>query len=195
VIETEHRLSTTVAIDTVWAYVADLRNWAALFPGSQGCEVIDTNDSRWTLKVGAGGLVKTVTVLVHVDAWDGPERVAFSYQLPGEPVTGSGRYSARRSAEGGTDIELAVRVEGSGPMAPMWEAVSRPLLPQLAKTFAAALVADIERQAGASPVRPPITQTQPAGIFARLLRWLAALWRPFGRSRNVKTGPNEETVR
>jgi carbon monoxide dehydrogenase subunit G len=143
-IETEQTISISAPIEGIWAYVQDIRRWANLFPGCRECVVVDEHDSRWILKVGAGGLVRTVNVLVHVDRWDGPQRVDFSYQLEGDPVRGSGSYSALRKSEHATDITLSVRVQGSGTMAPMWEAISRPLLPKLAKHFAAKLKTEIE---------------------------------------------------
>jgi carbon monoxide dehydrogenase subunit G len=143
-IETEQSISIDVGIDGVWGYVQDIRRWANLFPGCRDCTVIDAQNSRWILKVGAGGLVRTVNVLVHVDEWDGPERVNFSYALEGDPVTGGGSYLASRTSAHETQVLLKVRVEGTGSMAPMWEAISRPLLPQLARSFAKKLKADIE---------------------------------------------------
>src|SRR3546814_20820379 len=84
-----------------------------------------SHDSQWTLKVGAGGLVRTVNVNVHVDQWDGPERVDFSYRLQGEPVVGSGAYVATRKGPRQTEISLQVRVEGSGPRAQTGRASGR----------------------------------------------------------------------
>jgi hypothetical protein len=92
-------------------------------------------------------MVRTATVLVHVDQWTGPERVDFSYTLEGDPVVGSGSYIAVRKSAEETAATLNVRVEGSGSMAPMWEALCRPLLPQLAKAFAGRLKAEIEGDA------------------------------------------------
>jgi hypothetical protein len=40
---------------------------------------------------------------------------------------------------------LKIRVSGSGALAPMWEAMSRPLLPRLAKSFAEKLEVEIEK--------------------------------------------------
>lgn len=145
-IETEQTILVAAPISSAWCYVQDIQNWASLMPGCRDCTVIDANDSRWILKVGAGGLVRTVNVLVHIDQWDGPERVFFSFKLDGDPVEGDGSYSAIRR-DPATEITLAVRVRGSGAMAPMWEAVSKPLLPMLAKSFAAKLKAAIEKTA------------------------------------------------
>ena len=146
-IETKQTISIDAPIDDIWHYVQDIRRWANLFPGCRECVVVDADDSRWILKVGAGGLVRTVHVLVHVDQWSGPQRVNFSYQLQGDPVTGSGSYSALRKSERETEVTLSVQVQGSGKMAPMWEAISRPLLPKLAKFFAAKLKTEIEQGA------------------------------------------------
>ena len=172
-IETEQSTLIDAAIDEVWTYVQDIRRWANLFPGCRECAVIDAHDSRWVLKVGAGGLVRTVNALVHVDRWDAPERVTFSFRLQGDPVEGSGAYVATRKEDRATEVTLQVRVEGSGPMAPLWEAMSRPLLPQLAKSFAAQLKAEIEKVAGVStPPEVIPTDTRPSvlGGFRRRLR-------------------------
>ena len=74
-IETEQTVLIEAGIDGVWEYVQDMRRWASIMPGYRECAIIDANDSKWTLKVGVGGLVRTVNVQVHVDQWDGPERV------------------------------------------------------------------------------------------------------------------------
>jgi carbon monoxide dehydrogenase subunit G len=149
VIETEQSIVIDAAIGNVWNYVQDIRQWANLFPGCRECAVIDEHDSRWVLKVGAGGLVRTVNVLVHVDQWNGPEQVIFSYKLEGDPVAGSGSYRAISSSAHQTEVTFKVRVEGSGPMAPMWEALCRPLLPKLAKSFAERLKVEIEQNTDA----------------------------------------------
>jgi len=190
-IEAEHSIVIDAAIDSVWDYVQDIRKWAILFPGCRECEVIDEHNSKWTIKVGAGGLVKTVNVLVHIDRWGGPEQVDFSYKLESEPVLGSGSYIASRKGTHETEVMLKLRVEGSGSMAPMWEAVSRPLLPQLAKIFSSKLKAEIEQAVAESAS----TDTSSAVIinapidgptmFACIPAWLWKLWQAlFG----LKTG-------
>lgn len=179
-IETEHSVVIDAPIAGVWDYVQDIRRWAELFPGYQDCTVVDEDDSQWTLKVGAGGLVRTVKVLVHVDRWNGPGQVDFSFKLANEPVDGGGSYTARAVSAGQTEISLKVRVRGSGPMAPMWEAVSRPLLPQLAKLFAGQLKARIEEVAGVAS-----TRTAKPSIAALLWRWLQDIF----RLRRLKDAP------
>jgi carbon monoxide dehydrogenase subunit G len=147
VIEAEQSISIDSSIENVWEYVKDIQKWASLMPGSRSCTVLSPDDSRWTLKVGVAGLVRTVNVLVHVDEWNEPQQVRFSYQLEGDPVVGGGSYRARRMTERETEVTLTIRVQGGGPMSPLWEAMSKPLLPQLAKSFAAKLKAEIEKAA------------------------------------------------
>jgi carbon monoxide dehydrogenase subunit G len=151
VIETAHSLMIEAPIATVWDYVEDMRRWANLLPGCQECIVENPENSRWILKVGTGGLVRTVNALVHVDNWAGPSRVDFSYKLEGDPVEGSGSYLASETGPTQTEVTLQVRVQGSGPLAPMWEAISRPLLPRLAKMFATKLKEEIEQAAQREP--------------------------------------------
>ena len=142
-INAKHELTIERPILKVWDYVEDLQQWSRLFPGCKECEMIDRDNSLWTIKVGVGGLVRTVLVRVQVEKWSAPEQVTFSFTLDSEPVVGHGSYQAVDNGEL-TTVVLEVFVEGSGNMAPMWEAMCRPLLPQLAKTFANALKSEIE---------------------------------------------------
>ena len=181
-IETEQTVTIRESIENVWAFARDIRGWASLMPGMQECEVIDDDNSRWILKVGVGGLVRTVKVGVHVDQWDGPGRVFFTYKLEGDPVQGGGSYHATAKGPAETEVVLEVRVEGSGPMAPMWEAMGRPLLPQLAKGFAGQLRDKIEEQAAAAAGRP--VEARPStSPLASFLAWLRRVWNALlGRS-------------
>lgn len=171
-IETEQTVTVEVGIDKVWDYVQDIARWAAIMPGYQSCEIIDDNQSRWTLKVGVGSLVRTVKVAVTVDQWAGPETVHFTYKLAGDPVQGGGTYTAVAMGADQTEIALRIRVAGSGPMAPMWEAMGKPLLPQFASAFAQQLKAEIEKACGVTAA-----EHHKAGLFAVITAWFGRLWR------------------
>jgi carbon monoxide dehydrogenase subunit G len=182
-IESTQTVTVRVGIDRVWDYVKDIRRWADLMPGLQDCQVIDDDNSHWVLKVGVGALVRTVRVDVHVDQWDGPERVAFSFKLRGDPVAGGGSYLAVRTGSDEIEMTLTVRVEGTGPMAPMWEAMGGPLLPKFALAFAQQLRDGIEAAMGdlASESADARSPTRSRGVIA----WLRRLWRAlFGTGRN-----------
>ena len=168
-IETEQSVVIAAPIDQVWTYAKDVERWASIMPGYQSCELIDEDSSRWVLKVGVGGLVRTVKVSVHVDRWAGPEKVDFSFKLEGDPVSGGGAYRAAAKGANATDVTLHVRVNGGGPMAPMWEAMGGPLLPKFAAGFAEQLKAKIEAELG-------LAAAPRQGLWARFTSWLRRLW-------------------
>lgn len=174
-IETEQSVTVAAGIDDVWDFVRDMQRWASIMPGYREFAVIDDDNSLWTLKVGVGGLVRTVKVKVHVEAWNGPGEVRFTFALQGDPVTGQGLYLATPAAPGQTGIVLQVQVVGGGPMAPMWEAMGRPLLPTLAKGFAEQLKLQIEA------VHAPAQAAAETG--SPFLRWLRRIWRALYGSR------------
>lgn len=172
-IETEQSVVIAAPIGTVWDFARDIRRWAELMPGMQDCDVIDEDNSRWTLKVGVGGMVRTVRVKVRVDEWDAPGRVAFTYDLEGDPVQGGGTYLAAAKGPNETEVALAVQVIGSGPMAPMWEAMGRPLLPTFAKGFAEHFRDRIEAEVSGAPA----TDRAPKpSLIARFWNWLLGLF-------------------
>lgn len=174
-IETRQHVSVAAPLDATWSYARDVERWAEIMPGYQSCEIVDADKSLWVLKVGVGGLVRTVKVDVCVDEWDGPERVDFSFRLRGDPVEGSGRYRALADEDGSTHISLDVRVNGSGPMAPMWEAMGGPVLPKFTKGFAEELKARIEAASGGAK-NAPAKGTGRVSPFARFLAWLRHLF-------------------
>ena len=172
-IETTQNISVRVPINVAWEYVNDIHNWADLMPGLQHCDIVNADDSKWVLKVGVGAMVRTVKVDVHVDQWNGPQSALFSFKLRGDPVKGGGAYVAADRGDGTIDMTLSLQVEGSGPMAPMWEAMGGPLLPKFALAFAQQLAAVIERANGVEEREPAQKPTVLGGIIA----WLRSLWR------------------
>jgi carbon monoxide dehydrogenase subunit G len=134
-------------LDIVWRYVGDMGNWASNMPGYRSFEMINDRESLWILKIGFGALVRTVKVRVHIDLWREPDHVTFSFILDDDPVDGGGAYVARGGSEGGTEVDLALSVNGKGKMAPAWEAMGRPILPKLLRGFSRTLKAKIEELA------------------------------------------------
>lgn len=173
-IETQQSSQIQAPLAVVWGFAKDIKSWAKLMPGFQHCDVIDENASQWKLKVGVGALVRTINVAVHVGRWSGPDEVDFTYQLVGDPVRGVGTYRARSVSIEATEIVLSIQVEGEGPMAPMWEAMGKPLLPKFAQAFAEQFKLEVE-QAAAENGKPAVglesSQPRPASVLIRLMRW------------------------
>ena len=99
----------------------------------------------------------------------------FTYKLEGDPVKGGGRYTAVRKGAHETEVALQVRVEGTGPMAPMWEAMGGPLLPKFARSFAAQLKTEIEKASMAPMAETPVMQAS-ASPIARFFKGLGRFW-------------------
>jgi carbon monoxide dehydrogenase subunit G len=176
VIETTQTVAVAAPIDAAWEYARDVERWAGIMPGYQSCEIADEDHSLWVLKVGVGGLVRTVKVDVHVERWAGPDAVDFTFALRGDPVTGRGTYRAQALSGAETEVALHVEVSGTGPMAPMWEAMGGPVLPRFARGFAEELKARIEAHAGTAPaaIASGSDAARPS-LWARLLAWLRRL--------------------
>jgi carbon monoxide dehydrogenase subunit G len=192
-IETEQAIVIDAPIEAVWRYANDIAAWAKLMPGLQDCEIVDEDDSLWKLKIGVGALVRTVTVSVHVDRWAGPGEVDFTYALKGDPVQGVGTYRARSVSPHRTEIALGVQVIGTGPMAPMWEAMGKPLLPTFARAFAEQFKAEVEQAVtpGDAVVVPPGVAVRGSPIarpIARLVAWLRRLFGGAPRPREENLG-------
>jgi carbon monoxide dehydrogenase subunit G len=177
-IETEQSIVIDAPIGKIWAFANDIRGWARLMPGLQDCQILDADRSLWTLKIGAGALVRTVQVAVQVERWAGPEEVDFTYRLAGDPVQGSGTYRAAADGADRSRIGIAVQVQGTGPMAPMWEAIGRPLLPKFARGFAEQFKQQVELFADMGQAEPAATAAPQRGRFIRLVERLR---RWFGR--------------
>ena len=181
-IANEHTFVIGTSIDKVWNYVEDIRGWASIFPGHQDCKLINDNDSEWTIKVTAAGVTRTDKVQVHVEEWDGPERVNFVFNVDDLPVEGNGTYVAKKISDNETEVLLKVAIIGSGPMAPMWEAVGTPLLPEFVKTFAEKLKAEIELAAGVGTKSAddigfvvPMVKGVVKSTFAAIVMWFKGL--------------------
>jgi carbon monoxide dehydrogenase subunit G len=144
VIEDRQSIAIDAPLARVWDIAKEIHAWSRLMPGFERCEIIDAANSCWTMKVGAGALVRTLTVLVSVTRWAGPEEVDFTYELKGDPVQGNGKYRARSTGPDASEMTLEIRVEGAGPMAPLWEAMGRPLLPKLVRGFNEQFKAQVE---------------------------------------------------
>ena len=177
-IQSEQTINIDAAIDEVWAFTSDMGKWASFMPGCRSYDIVDDRNSCWTLKVGVGALVRTVRVLVHIDQWVGPERVTFSFALQGDPVKGSGSYIATKSTQSSTELVLTLHVEGDGPMAPIWEAMSRPLLPQMIRSFCEKLKKEIERAIASRDVGVSCPPDNPSTIVSAVhIAVQPRLWR------------------
>ena len=84
-------------LETVWAFIRDMNNWAPFLTGYQKHEIIDSTDSLWTLKGEVGILSRIVELRAHVTEWVEPQKVSFTLTGINESVDGGGTLVIRRS--------------------------------------------------------------------------------------------------
>ena len=181
-IANEHSFLVQTSIKDVWDYVENIPGWASIFPGHQNCELINEDDSVWTIKVSAAGVTRTDKVKVHVEKWDKPQQVDFVFDVDDLPVEGNGTYVAIAKSSNETEVTLRICIIGSGPMAPMWEAVGTPMLPEFVKAFATKLKAEIELAAGVGTASAadtgfalPMFKGMVKSLLAGFVLWLKGL--------------------
>jgi carbon monoxide dehydrogenase subunit G len=96
--EVAYTTEMRLPLDTVWAFVSDMNNWAPLLTGYQKHEIIDATDSLWTLKGEVGILSRRVELRAHVTEWVEPQRVSFTLTGVNEAVEGGGTMVIRRAS-------------------------------------------------------------------------------------------------
>jgi carbon monoxide dehydrogenase subunit G len=88
--EVTYETTLNLPVTTVWDFVKDMNNWAPFLTGYQKHEILNDNDSIWTLKGDVGVLSRVVQLKAHVTEWAGPERVSFTLTGLNEEVEGGG---------------------------------------------------------------------------------------------------------
>ena len=143
----------------VWEFVKNMGNWASQMPGYMSHELLNDNDSVWTLHVNFGPFARPVVIDVHVTQWVAPSQVTFEVKGRSDPFRGSGVFEAHET-EAGTAISLQFGAEGTGSMAKMVSAMVPPVLNSIGDGFSANL-------AKALSERLPAERTPPRGIGLR----------------------------
>jgi carbon monoxide dehydrogenase subunit G len=146
-------------LQAVWEFVKDMGNWASQMPGYISHELLNDDDSVWTLHVNFGPFARPVTVDVHVTHWIAPSQVTFEVKGRSDPFRGSGAFVARET-DAGTAISLQFGAEGTGSMAKMVSAMVPPVLSYIGDGFSANLAKALNE-------RLPAEQTGSRGLGLR----------------------------
>jgi carbon monoxide dehydrogenase subunit G len=147
-LETSEQFEVNAPVEAVWGYASDMRNWAANMPGFERFQQLSETESYWTLKPRIGPFTRTVRMRVHVVEWQPPTHIGFTLVSETDPVEGNGRFDAESLAPDRSGVTLYLRLDSHGPLAGMMEGLARPVLPRMARSFAAAMAKDIERGEG-----------------------------------------------
>jgi carbon monoxide dehydrogenase subunit G len=145
--------------EAVWEFVKDMGKWASQMPGYMSHELLNDDDSVWTLNVNFGPFARPVVIDVHVTQWVAPSQVTFEVKGRSDPFRGSGAFEARKT-EAGTAISLQFGAEGTGSMAKMISAMVPPVLNFMGDGFSANLAKALSEGLSAK-------QTSPRGIGLR----------------------------
>jgi carbon monoxide dehydrogenase subunit G len=175
----DYTATIDVSRPSVWDFVRDINNWAPFARGYQSHEILNDNESVWTVKGDVGPISRLTKFHVTITEWLDGEGVVFTLKGLNEPVTGSGSIRLSDTDRGGTDIVGSALIEFGGSIGP----VINQLFAPWARAGADELVTKIAVALQPSYVRPK----QPF-FLARWMRAVAAwLGRIFGRP---ATGPD-----
>ncbi len=104
----------------VWRFVRDMNNWAPFTKGYQSHEVINDQESIWTVKGDLGFISRTTKFHVRITEWIEGERVAFTVEGLNEPIKGEGAIQLKDTADGtGTEIRGEATLNFGGPLGPV----------------------------------------------------------------------------
>lgn len=142
--EISHEFRVKRGIDNVWRFAGDIGNFANCMPGLKQFEALDEHHSFWVISFSLGPLQKTLEFDVTVTDLEPGQRLRFELVARNDPVRGHGEFETTPVADDETKIQVALAITGSGPMAPMMEAMARPFMPKLARDFSNALAKALE---------------------------------------------------
>lgn len=164
--DVNYTATISVGREDVWRFVEDMNNWAPFARGYQSHEVINDDESVWTLKGDIGPISRVTRFHIQITEWLEGEGVTFLMKGLNEPINGQGaiRLSDTRSGAG-TEIRAQATIEFGGTLGPVVNHLIVPWInagaDELVTKIAQALQPDYQK-----PRRP---------LF--LVRWLQGLAR------------------
>lgn len=117
-------VSYTTTIDVpradVWEFVRDMNNWAPFTKGYQSHEIINEQESVWTIKGELGPISRTTKFRIVITEWVEGERVGFTFTGLNEPISGAGAIQLKdRPDNTGTDIIGEADIRFGGTLGPI----------------------------------------------------------------------------
>jgi len=160
----------------VWDFVRDMGNWAKQMPGYVSHEVVDENDSVWTVQFNMGPFTRPCIIDVHVLRWAEPSEIEFSIKGRHDPFQGQGVFNSEAAADDGTHVKVDFTMQITGSMAKVISVMAAPVLTKLADQMVVrmgqALGGPVPAQAAsgesASEEAAAAADAQPTGEFRQL---------------------------
>ena len=109
-----------VGREDVWRFVEDMNNWAPFARGYQSHEVINDNESVWTVKGDIGPISRVTKFHIQITEWQEGEGVTFVIKGLNESINGQGAITLSDERSGaGTDIRADATIEVGGTLGPI----------------------------------------------------------------------------
>lgn len=103
----------------VWDFVRDMNNWAPFTRGYQTHEVLNDNESVWTVKGDLGPISRVTKFHVTITEWIEGERVSFTVRGLNEPINGRGAITIADGDAASTQIHGNATIEMGGALGPV----------------------------------------------------------------------------
>lgn len=165
----EAKFAVNAPPDEVWKFIRDIESLCACVPGVERVKLLDQRTAELTVKEKIGVIPLIVNLTAHIDAEDPPRRlhaIARAEHLTMEIEV------ALQPAPTGTDMSALFKVKGEGPL----KAVVDRLFEKRAAERTVQFADTLEKRFGGAAA-PRLDASVAPGLFERLRRWLAALWR------------------
>lgn len=156
----ERLLEVSKSQQEVWSFVRDMGNWASQMPGYQSHEIVNDDQSVWTVQLNVGPFTRPCIMEVFVTQWAEPAEVIFTVKGRFDPFRGEGRFLSE-AREGGCAIALNFGVEGTGSMAKVISAMAAPVLTKVADQFVQNLAQVIGGDLQAAPADMEAPSAEP----------------------------------
>ena len=148
--EVSYTTTIDVGRDAVWQFVKDLNNWAPFAKGYQSHEIINDDESIWTVRGDIGPISRITKFHIQITEWMDGEGVTFVVKGLNEPISGQGAIRLTDTNNGqGTEIRADANLEVGGALGPVVNHLLAPWIrggaDELVTKIALALQPDYER--------------------------------------------------
>jgi len=138
-----HTVEVPLNIETIWAFVHDMNNWAPLVPGYIDHEIISERQSTWSFKGDLGFMKKKVKLQIDIKEWNEPIEVLFDLKGLSDNFIGGGYFKAEAIDEKTTNMTGHLDITASGMMGPMINQILTKFVPQTAQELTDAIVSKL----------------------------------------------------
>lgn len=126
--DASYTTTTRLPVETIWAFVQDMDNWAQFVMGYQSHEKRSDTESCWTLKGDLGVLSRSLTFEVLITEWRAPSQVRFTLRGLNEQMSGEGAFTIESQAGApapGASVPVPAKPPGKNLFARALEALAR----------------------------------------------------------------------